>query len=349
MDNKNMSVKATTRKHILNFSKFNAGGNQLWLFLFMILVFVLMGLVRPESYFSIQNFQSMAFQFPEVGILAIGVMLPIITGGIDLSMVGTANLAGILAALFMVKSIPEGATTSEQVMYVVLAFVIAVVVGAICGYLNGLVITKLGTPAIIVTLGSLSVFMGIAIILTEGKAVLGFPEFFAEIGNGTIFGVVPIPLMFFLVIAVIMYYLLQKTPYGIRLYMTGSNEVAAEFSGINKGRLLRTTYSITGVLAGIAGFILIARTNQAKADYGTSYTLQSIMVAVLGGVNPNGGSGTVTGVFMAVLIMQFLSTGMNMFNLSNVNFLRQLVWGLALVLVMTFNQISAIQKQKNIK
>lgn len=341
----NNSLKAQNRKHVFNFSKFKAFGNQLWLFLFMIVTFVIMGLIRPESYFSFQNFQSMAFQFPEVGILAIGVMLPIITGGIDLSMVGTANLAGILAALFMVGSIPEGASTSEQVIYVVIAFAIAVAVGAICGYLNGLVITKLGTPAIIVTLGSLSVYMGIAIILTEGKAVLGFPPFFAEIGNGTLFGAIPIPLVFFIIIAVIMYYLLQKTPYGTKLYMTGSNEIAAEFSGINKGRLLRMTYSITGTLAGIAGFILIARTNQAKADYGTSYTLQSIMVAVLGGVNPNGGSGTVTGVFMAVLIMQFLSTGMNMFNLSNVNFLRQLVWGLALVLVMTFNQISAARKQ----
>lgn len=320
--------------------------NQFWLFLFMIVTFVLMGLIRPGSYFSMRNFESMAFQFPEVGILAIGVMLPIISGGIDLSMVGSANLAGVLAAMFMVNSIPPGASTGQQMLYVFFALLIAVAVGAACGYLNGLVITKLGTPALIVTLGSLSVYMGIAIILTEGKAVLGFPEFFAVLGNGKLFGFLPNPFIFFLIVAIVIYYLLQKTPFGIKLYMTGSNETASEFSGINKGSLLRRTYLIAGVLAGIAGFILIARTNQAKADYGTSYTLQSIMVAVLGGVSPNGGSGTVTGVTMAVLIMQFLSTGMNMFNISNVNFLRQLVWGLALVLVMTINYISESRKQK---
>jgi simple sugar transport system permease protein len=260
--------------------------------------------------------------------------------------VGSANLAGILAAMFMVNAIPADAGKSQQILYVFIALIIAIVVGAICGYLNGLVITKLGTPALIVTLGSLSVYMGIAIILTGGKAVLGFPEFFAELGNGKLFGFLPNPFIFFVIVAIVIFYLLQKTPYGIKLYMTGSNETAAEFSGINKGSLLRRTYMIAGILAGIAGFILIARTNQAKADYGTSYTLQSIMVAVLGGVDPNGGRGTVTGVIMAVLTMQFLSTGMNMFNISNVNFLRQLVWGLALVLVMTINYLSARRKQK---
>jgi simple sugar transport system permease protein len=344
MANKQVSTSNPGKK------KFNlrmlTSNNQTWLFIFMILVFFLMGMIRPQSYFSLQNFESMAFQFPEVGILAIGVMLAIISGGIDLSMVGSANLAGILAAMFMVNAIPADAGKSQQILYVFIALIIAIVVGAICGYLNGLVITKLGTPALIVTLGSLSVYMGIAIILTGGKAVLGFPEFFAELGNGKLFGFLPNPFIFFVIVAIVIFYLLQKTPYGIKLYMTGSNETAAEFSGINKGSLLRRTYMIAGILAGIAGFILIARTNQAKADYGTSYTLQSIMVAVLGGVDPNGGRGTVTGVIMAVLTMQFLSTGMNMFNISNVNFLRQLVWGLALVLVMTINYLSARRKQK---
>lgn len=345
MDKKQM-IKDNTVKKKFDL-KMLTSNNQTWLFLFMIVTFVGMGLIRPQSYFSFRNFESMAFQFPEVGILAIGVMLAIISGGIDLSMVGSANLAGILSAMFMVKAIPANATKGQQIFFVFIALIISMVVGAICGYLNGLIITKFGTPALIVTLGSLSVYMGIAIILTGGKAILGFPEFFAELGNGKLFGLLPNPFIFFVIVAVIIYYMLQKTPYGLKLYMTGSNETASEFSGINKSGLLRRTYMIVGILAGIAGFILIARTNQAKADYGTSYTLQSIMVAVLGGVDPNGGSGTVTGVVMAVLIMQFLSTGMNMFNISNVNFLRQLVWGLALVLVMTINHISGKRKQKS--
>jgi simple sugar transport system permease protein len=315
----------------------------------MVGIFALMGLSNPESYFNIDNFTSMAFQFPEIGIIAIGVMLAMLTGGIDLSMVGTANLAGIIAAMFMVHAIPEDATVGTQAMYVFFAFLIVAAVGLVCGLINGLIISKVGTPPILATLGTMQVFMGIAIIITEGRAVLGFPEFFADIGNGALFGVIPYPLIFFVLITVIMYFVLHKTSFGIKLYMMGTNIHAAEFSGVNTGRMINTSYSISGLLAGIAGFILIARTNQAKADYGTSYTLQSILVAVLGGVNPSGGFGSIGGIVIAVLTLQFLSTGMNMLSLTNVNFLRDFVWGLALVIVMAADYLRNRNKDKKPK
>jgi simple sugar transport system permease protein len=197
-----------------------------------------------------------------------------------------------------------------------------------------------------VTLGGQYLFMGIAIILTEGKPQLGFPEFFQELGNGTVGGVVPIPLVFFVIVAVITYYILQKTPYGLKLYLIGANQRASRYSGLKVDGLLRKTYGAAGLMSAVAGFILIARTNQANADYGTSYTLQSIMIAVLGGTDPNGGAGTVSGVVMAVLTMQFISTGINTMGLSNVNFLRQLVWGIALIAVMAINYFSAARKAK---
>ncbi len=322
--------------------------NTLGLFIFMVAVFFVMGMIKPQAFFSLGNFQSMGFQLPEIAILSIGVMLPMITGGMDLSMVGISNLSAIIAAQVMIHGIPEGADPGTEAMFVILSFLVACVVGIACGYFNGFIITKFGTPPMIVTLGGQYLFMGLAVIITEGKPQLGFPEFFQEIGNGTIGGPdgVPIPLVIFIVIAVIMYYVLQKTPYGTKLYLIGSNTEASRYSGIKVDSLLRRTYGITGLMSAIAGFILIARTNQANADYGTSYTLQSIMVAVLGGTNPNGGAGTVSGVIMAALTMQFISTGINMLGVSNVNFLRQLVWGVALIAVMAINYFSAQRRAK---
>lgn len=342
-------MKSNSAKHkgLLSFIKKRfTRGNLFWLFIFMILIFGLMGLSNPERYFHIDNFTSMAFQFPEIGIISIGVMIAMLSGGIDLSMVGTANLAGIIAAIFMVNMIPEDASTGIELLYIVLAFIIVIGVGLMCGFINGLLISKINIPPILATLGTMQAFMGIAIIITEGKAVLGFPESFAEIGNGTLFGIIPIPLIFFIAAAVIFYFVLHKTAFGTRLYLLGTNANAAEFSGVNNSRIIKTSYSLSGMLAGIAGFILIARTNQAKADYGTSYTLHSILVVVLGGVNPSGGFGSIAGVVMAVLTLQFLSTGMNMLSLTNVNFLKQLVWGLALVIVMASEYFREVNRKK---
>jgi len=314
--------------------------NLVWLFIVMIVIFFAMGMIKPSTYFTMANFQSMGFQLPEIAILSIGVMLPMITGGFDLSMVGVSNLSSVVAALFMIHQIPPDAGPGTQAVFVIIAFLLAILVGTCCGYVNGWIITKFGTPSMIVTLGGQYLFMGIAIILTEGKPQLGFPEFFATIGNGTV-GVIPIPTIIFIAVAVIMYYIVHKTSYGSKLHLIGSNTLASRYSGMDVDGLLRQTYRNAGTLAAVAGFILIARTNQANADFGTTYVLQSIMVAVLGGTNPNGGSGSVIGVVMAVFTMQFISTGMNMIGVSNVNFLRQLVWGVVLIVVVAIYYVSS--------
>jgi len=129
--------------------------------------------------------------------------------------------------------------------------------------------------------------------------------------------------------------------------MTGSNMIAAEFSGINMKKLLCTTYTISGTLAAISGCILFGRSNQANADYGTTYTLQSIMIAVLGGTSPDGGEGSVFGVVFAMLTMQFLATGMNFFQVTNVTYLKDIVWGGVLLFVMIVNYVTAIKRDKN--
>jgi ribose/xylose/arabinose/galactoside ABC-type transport system protein len=333
-----------------NKSKFSAyiskNSTNVALFIFMVVMFVAMGMIRPSTYFSIRSFNSMLSQITEIGIIALGTMLPIISGGFDLSMVGIGNLSGIIASYLIISMVTPETGTAGQTGAMICGFLLAMVVGAFCGYLNGFVISKFGTPPMIVTLGSSYVFMGIAIILTEGSAVTGFPEVMSEMANANIFKLIPVPFFFFVIVAIVVWYLLQKTPYGKKLFMVGSNKVAAEFSGINVGRVLRQTYTISGLLASIACVIMYCNSNQAKADYGTSYTLQAIMCAVLGGTDPNGGVGSVMGVIFAIFAMQFMSTGMNSLRMSNGSFLRQIIWGVALLAVIAINVITAHVKAK---
>lgn len=310
----------------------------------MVLVFMFMAFLKPELFLSVENFSSMSFQFPEFGLLAIAMMLVMLTGGIDLSIVGIANLSGILGALVMIRYIPKEASSGSIIPIVIVSIVVAIVTGVLCGLVNGLAVTRIGIPPILATLGTMQLFTGIAIVITKGTAVYGFPDQFNIIGNGSIL-IIPIPLLIFVFIAVIFYIMLKKTSFGLKLYMLGTNPKSSKFSGINIDKALVRTYVYSGILAALAGLVVIARTNSAKADYGTSYTLQAILVAVLGGVNPNGGFGKVTGIILAILTLQFLSSGFNMMHISN--FFKDFIWGAVLLLVMVINYLSNNERNKS--
>lgn len=306
------------------------------LFVIMVLVFILMAALKPNPFLTLGNFSSMAFQMPEFGIMAIAMMITMLTGGIDLSIVGIANLSGILAAMVLVKYAPQGVSQGQAILVIAISIIISVIIGSLCGLFNGFAVSKIGIPPILTTLGTMQLFMGIAIIITGGKAVLGFPEQFAHIGNGTI-GPVPVPMIVFIIIAIIFSILLNNTSFGIKLYMMGTNPIASEYSGIKNTSMLIRTYLLSGIMAAIAGITLIARTNSAKADYGTSYTLQAVLVAVMGGVNPNGGFGKIIGIIMAMLTLQFLSSGFNAMHFSN--FFKDFIWGAVLIIVMVTNYV----------
>jgi len=323
-----------------------------WLFALMLVAYVGMGLMSFAlkgnfKYFAPNTLLTMAGQIPEVGILAIGILLPMITGGIDLSMVGKANLSGIVAAAFMTSIITETMPESTQTLVAVAAIVLAMGVGALAGLVNGLIISEFNAPPLIVTLGSNYAYMGIAVVITQGKSIVGLPAAFNSLGQGNFLGVLPNQFVILVLVAAVIWFLTSRTPYGTKLFMTGSNVVAAEFSGINIKRLLRATYTISGVLAAISGCILFGRSNQANADYGTTYTLQAIMIAVLGGTSPDGGEGNVLGVLFAMFTMQFLATGMNFFQVTNVTYLKDVVWGAVLLIVMVVNYVTGIRRDKN--
>jgi simple sugar transport system permease protein len=184
------------------------------------------------------------------------------------------------------------------------------------------------------TLGSGLVFTGLAVAMTGGTALMGFPSSLAVIGNGTLLGI-PVPLILFAALALGLSLVLSRTGFGLKVQMFGANPLAARYAAVDIERLLLKVYVVSGVLAAIAGLVIMSRANSAKADYGQSYTLLAVLIAVLGGVNPYGGYGKVIGVVLAVLTMQFLSSGLNMLQVNN--FARELIWGALLILVMIIN------------
>lgn len=297
-------------------------------------VFALMALLSLDRFLSPQNLTSMAFQFPEFAILALAMTITMTTGGIDLSVVGVANLSAVIAALILTQFSGAEMPMSQSIPWLLLAMAAAICVGSLSGLVNGALVAFFGLPPILATLGTGLVYTGFAIAMTGGSAVMGFPDTVAFIGNAKLLGV-PVPLILFAVLALILHFILTRTAFGLRVTMYGANPLAALYAAIDINRMLLKVYVIAGMFSSVAGLIIMSRANSAKADYGSSYLLLAVLIAVLGGVNPYGGYGRVIGVVLAVLSMQFLSSGLNMLQVSN--FAREMIWGALLILVMVIN------------
>ena len=299
-------------------------------------VFVLMSVLSPDRFLAPQNLTSMAFQFPEFAILALAMTIVMMTGGIDLSVVGVANLSAVAAALLLTRAAGPGAAGAAGVFWLLAAMALALLIGMVAGLVNGVLVARFGLPPILATLGTGLVYTGLAVAATGGSAVMGLPGTVAFLGNGRLFAL-PVPLIVFALLAFGLHVLLTRTAFGLRVTMYGANPRAAFFAAIDLDRVLLRVYAIAGMFSAIAGLVIMSRANSAKADYGSSYLLLAVLIAVLGGVNPYGGHGRAVGVVLAVLSMQFLSSGLNMLGVSN--FARELIWGVLLIFVMVINTV----------
>lgn len=299
------------------------------LFIILVGILFIMLILLPGKFFTAANLGSMASQFPEFGFLALAMMLAMITGGIDLSIVSIANFTGVIAALILTKV--TGLPTS---LTIIIAIVATVSIAALCGLMNGLLIAKIGVPPILATLGTQGLFMGLAIVVTKGYSISGFPEFFLTIGNSSFLGL-PISFILFVLASIAVHIILTRTRQGFKMFMIGSSPVVSRFSGVNNTKVLIRTYMITAILAGIAAVIMASRANSMRPGYGTAYILQAILVVVLGGIDPDGGFGNIPGVVMAIFILQITQSGFNILAFSP--FFRKFIWGFALLFVMTLN------------
>jgi len=298
-------------------------GDTAILVLVLAVTLALMSALTAGKLLRLESLEAMAFQIPLLGVLALAQMLPMLTGGIDLAVISTANLTGISTALILTKL--SGAYVTPLAILVGLGAALAV------GTVNGLLAAVLGVSPLIGTLATMILVRGVALGITRGYVIAGFPEDFLFIGGGSLAGV-PLPFVVFGLSAATMAVVLNRTAFGVSVYMLGSNPVATLFSGVNTRAVILKTYLVSGFLAGVAGLIMVSRFNAAQADYGAGFLLLTVLMAVLGGVDPAGGVGSVGGLVMAVMILQTVATSFNLMGLSQ--HLANALWGVILILVI---------------
>lgn len=307
----------------------------------LILAFTFFTYLKPGIFLNPVNIQNIMISSPEVGIIALAMMLAMLTGGIDLSIVAIANLSAITITTLYSSLMATNPNQAQALMPLIV--LLGVIVGLIGGLFNGFLISVVGITPILATLGSMQIFNGLAIVWTGGKTLYGAPEELAAFGKVVVLGM-PTLFIAFLVLAVLVAIALNSTALGKKTQLLGANLTAANYSGISSRQVLLSTYLATGFLGGLAGILFIARNPTASADYGSSYILLAIVIVVLGGTNPNGGFASVSGVFLATLTLQIVSSGFNAIRLSAYEY--AIAQGLILILVMVLAQISAKQKRK---
>jgi len=297
----------------------------------MFWVGAIMLLLNPGRFLSQNNLRSMAFQFPEIGILTLAMMVAMLHGGINLAVVGTANLTAIITVLVVHAVIPAlGNDWVGAAFGLGAGFAASLLVGLLSGVLVGYI----GVSSILTTLGTMTLVNGACIVITGGSTISRLPAPILAIGNGVLFGI-PVPLLVFLLCAAGQSLILSRTVFGFSLYMLGTNSEATRYAGINNPKTLLGVYLLSSFLASIGGVIMMARFNSAKADYGQSYLLVTILAAVLGGTSASGGYGKVVGVVFAIVMLQMLASGLNLLGVDP--FFAIAMWGAILLVVMTLN------------
>jgi simple sugar transport system permease protein len=302
----------------------------------LVVAVAIFAIANPRVFLSPLNLQNIGVAAPEIGVIAIAMMLAMLTGGIDLSLVAIANLSAVtMATIYSQVAAADPAAAEAMTVPIVLA---GLVVGVLCGALNGFLVSVVGITPILATLGTMQILNGIAVVWTGGTTLYGAPSALTTFGMMAV-GPVPVLFLVLLVVAVAVALLINTTSLGRKVQLEGANPEAARFSGIRSVSVLSRGYMIGGLLAGGAGVLFLARNPTASADYGSSYVLLVIVIAVLGGTNPSGGFASVAGVVLATLTLQVVSSGFTALRLTSYEY--AIAQGVLLIAVMVLDSVTA--------
>lgn len=291
-----------------------------WLLIALIVVATVVNIRLSPFFLNVNNLLRTTSDFMELGIMMLPIVFIIITGNIDLSIASTLGLsASLMGWLFM------GGWN------IWLAAGVALLVSVLAGLLNGILIVRLKLPSLVVTLGTLSFYRGLAYVLLGDKAARGYPPAFTYLGQGTLGTTqIPVALLIFAVLALIFGLVLHKTTFGRYLYAIGNNEAASRYSGVPVARVKLIIFVLSSTMAALAGFILAARFGSTRPDIGAGLELTVITVTVLGGVSIFGGSGTMVGAVLALMLVGILRFGMGLVNIQGQ--VQNIIIGLLLIL-----------------
>lgn len=279
---------------------------ELMLVLVAVAVFVANSFASPY-FLSPWNLSDATFNFTEKAMIAFAMALLIIAREIDLSVAGVVALASTAMGLAM----QAGAETPVLVL-------VGLATGLACGLFNGLLVTGLGLPSIVVTIGTMSLFRGIAYIVLGDQAFNGYPSSFAVFGQGYAWWVITWELVIFAVLALAFGVLLHATTFGRRVYLIGNNPTAAAFSGVRVDRIRLVLFALTGLMAGLAAICLTSRLGSTRPSIAQGWELEIVTMVVLGGVSILGGSGTIVGVVLAAFVMGMVTFGLALLNVPGI-------------------------------
>ena len=295
-------------------------------FLILIIEFVIFS-VANSSFLTPSNILSVGRQMSFTGIAAIGMTLVMLTGGIDISVGSMLAMAGVLCAKL----------SADLGMPLWVAVILTLLLGALFGLINGVSVTRFHIPALIATLATQTILKGIAYLITNAVPVKNLSDTYKFLGQGYLFGIVPVPLVITIALFVLAWWYLDKTYLGRRVYLAGGNEEAARLSGINTKLTITSTYVLSGIFAAIAGVLMAARLGSGQPSVGSGFEMDVITATVLGGISVNGGKGRVVNVFVGACIMGVLANGMTMMNINQ--YLQWIINGVVLLFAVTMSNL----------
>ena len=304
-----------------NFVKSNA----IWLvFLLEVIIFAI---ASKGAFVRAGNIVNISRQVSYYGIASIGMTFVILIAGIDLSIGSIITLVNVVCAFLMVNN----------GMNMWLAIIISLVISTLIGVLNGFMVASIGIPALIATFASQTVFEGVSYLISGGRPISGLPEGFALFGRWSV-GIVPVCTIIMIACFALGSFILNKTFFGRYFYAIGGNEEAAELSGIRVNRMKYLIYALSGLFAGLAGIVLLSRSNSAQSTVGKGLEFDVITCVVLGGVSVNGGVGRISGVVAGVLIIGCLTNGMILMDVSE--YTQMVVKGVVLAVAVGIDCLS---------
>lgn len=273
---------------------------------FFVILAILM-ILSPNAFGKPANLVNILKQASINGILATGMMFVIISGGIDLSVGSIVALAGVIAASF--------AHPGEYPLIV--PIVLSALIGSAVGLLNGVSVAYGGIPPFIVTLGTMTIIRGVALLAANGQPVFNVTKAFEGIAGGFVFDVIPRLVVYFVITTLVFAFIITKTLFGRRVYAIGGNETAARVSGINVDRMKLAVYTLSGFLAGLAGLLLASRLVSGNPTSGQAYELDAIAAVIIGGVSMSGGAGKWYGIVIGALLIAVIGNGLDILNVSS--------------------------------
>ncbi|MCP1103021.1 ribose transport system permease protein [Aequitasia blattaphilus] len=299
----------------------------------LVALIVLIGIFSftANAFLTRENILNILRQIAIMGICSVGMTMVIITGGIDLSVGSLVGVACVLGASLMAGG-----------MHPVLAVLICLLVGAVIGLINGMLINIIGMFPMIATLATMTILRGVAYLISGGMPIYGLPNGFLFLGQGYMLGI-PFPVIIMVLVFIFGYIVLNKTIFGRTVYGIGGNKEASRLSGVSVSKVIYKVYLLQGILGALAGVILLSRINSGQPTAGNSYEMDIITACVLGGTSVAGGEGKIRGVLIGVLFMGVLTNGMVLMDIQD--YWQRVVKGLVLILAVALDNFS--KKRRN--